>query len=120
MGRQPGAWIADRVSEVTGAKVGSLVGTGMDGVWKKGLNEMGGNCWDSDDVWDLNGIHLGPHWLTGTIRCHAGSQANCPVVRPSEPDPHAEQIQCVPGDGRGRGEFGAHRQLNANPVPFDA
>ena len=28
------------------------------GFGKKGLNEMGGNGWDSDDVCYLNGIHL--------------------------------------------------------------
>ena len=28
------------------------------GFGKKGLNDMGGNGWDSDDVWDLNGNHL--------------------------------------------------------------
>ena len=42
-----------------------------NGFGKKGLNEMGGNGWDSDDVWDLNGIHLltaGPLRLRRTIR----------------------------------------------------
>ena len=35
------------------------------GFGKKGLNEMGGNGWDSDDVWDLNGIHLLSLWNYG-------------------------------------------------------
>ena len=41
------------------------------GFGKKGLNEMGGNGWDVDDVWDLNEIHLltaGPLWLRWTVR----------------------------------------------------
>ena len=34
------------------------------------------------------------------MECHAGAQANLLVGRPLEPDPSAEQVQRVPGDGR--------------------
>ena len=54
------------------------------GFGKKGLNEMGGNGWDSDDVWGLNGILLltsGPALAQkdNQMECHAGAQANLPV-----------------------------------------
>ena len=49
---------------------------------------MGGNGWDSDDMWDLNGIHL------QTAELALGAQAHLPVPILCNP------IQRVPGDGR--------------------
>ena len=51
---------------------------------KKGLNEMGGNGWDSDDVWDWKRIHLltaGPALAQkdNQMECHSGALAN-PMV----------------------------------------
>ena len=84
------------------------------GFGKKRLNEMGGNGWDSDDVWDLNGVHL------QTAGPAVGAQAHLPVPVLWNPIPYAEQIQRVPRDGRRRRELRAQRQQDAQPVPFDA
>ena len=78
------------------------------GFGKKGLNEMGGNGCDSDDVRDLNGIHL----LTAGPAL--GAQAHLPVPVLWNPIPYAEQIQRVAGDGRRRGDLGAQRQQMHN------
>ena len=84
------------------------------GFGKKGLNDMGGNGWDSDDVWDLNGNHL------QTAGPAVGAQAHLPVPVLWNPIPYAEQIQRVAGDGMRRRELGTLRQQDAQPVPFDA
>ena len=83
------------------------------------------NGWDSDDVWDLNGIHLLTAGATlaqkdNEMECHAGAQVKAPSGRQLESDFYAEQVQRVPRDGRRRGELGAQRQQDAKPVPFDA
>ena len=77
------------------------------GFGKKGLNEMGGNGWDSDDVWDLNGIHLLTAGATLAqkdivMECHAGAQANLPVAVNWNPIPTQNRFsvfQETEGDG---------------------
>ena len=100
------AWAGTMERINSAAKAVSSVGTGPYGkdFGRKGLNEMGGNDWDSGDVWDLNGIHL----LTAEptvaqkdkqMECHAGAQGKAHGTPPLGPDPHAEHIQRVPGEG---------------------
>ena len=46
---------------------------------------MGGDGWDSGDVWGLNGIHLRDRNVAtlaqkdNEMECHAGAQANLPA-----------------------------------------
>ena len=91
-----GAGTVERASEInSGVRAGSSVGG-------KGFREErdGRQRLDSGDVWDLNGIHL----LTADgVSCVRSGEAHS--VRPLEPDPDAEQIQRVPGDGMRRGEL---------------
>ena len=78
------------------------------GSGKKGLNEMGGNGWDSDDVWDLNGIHLLTAGATSAQKdnqmdCHAGAQVNLPVAVHWNPIPTQNRLvvfQETEGDGK--------------------
>ena len=86
---------------------------------------MGGNGWDSDDVWDLNGIHLLTAGATlaqqdNEMECSCRRSGEPPSGRQLESDSFAEQVQRVPRDGRRRGELGAQRLQDAKPVPFDA
>ena len=68
---------------------------------------MGGNGWDSDDVWDLNGIHLLTAEATvaqkdNQMECHAGAQANLPVAVNWNPIPTTNRFsvfQETEGDG---------------------
>ena len=77
------------------------------GFGKKGLNEMGGNGWDLDDVWDLNGIHLLTTGATlaqkdNEMECHAGAQVNLPVAVNWNPIPTQKRFsvfQETEGDG---------------------
>ena len=78
------------------------------GFGKKGLNEMGGNGWDSDDVCDLNGIHLltagaTPALKDNQMECHAGAQVNLPVAVHWNPIPTQNRFsvfQETEGDGK--------------------
>ena len=78
------------------------------GFGKKGLNEMGGNGWDSDDVWDLNRIHLLTAGATSAqkddqMECHAGAQVNLPVAVHWNPIPTQNRFivfQETEGDGK--------------------
>ena len=77
------------------------------GFGKKGLNEMGGNGWDLDDVWFLNGIHLLTAGATlaqkdNEMECHAGAQVNLPVADNWNPIPTQNRFsvfQETEGDG---------------------
>ena len=112
-----GAGTTERVSQNQWGKGWQLSGNRSygKGFGKKGLNEMGGNGWDSDDVRDLNGIpsagrrsHFGSEGRSDGMSC--GRSGESPRVRPLEPDSFAEQVHRVPGDGRRREELGAQRQ----------
>ena len=77
------------------------------GFGKKDLNEMGGNGWDLDDVWDLNGIHLLTAGATlaqkdNEMEFHADAQVNLPVAVNWNPIPTQNRFsvfQETEGDG---------------------
>ena len=82
------------------------------GFGKKGLNEMGGNGWDSDDVW---GPERDPSATAGPA---LGAHAHIPVPVLWNPIPYAEQIQRLPRDGRRQGELGPSDSKMHNQFPL--
>ena len=74
---------------------------------------MGGNGWDSDDVWDLNGIHVLTAGATlaqkdNEMECHAGAQANLPVAVNWNPIPTQNRFsvfQETPSDSNLQNQF---------------